>query len=416
MEEKNSKCLTEYVGSILNGSRTGILDIGELDIPFRELGQELNMLAQKVEEMRAYSAELSKGNLAVDFPASDNILCESLKNLHVNLKLLSWQAGQMAKGNYSSRASYLGGLSDSLNEIAGRLKEKETWYKEEMQKAKSHAESIEGYNELLIGMLSKRNEWLLVVDIESKEILYCNKKNADGTAADTSFCETCKRRLSFQGELLEWGNEEQYHVWETSNGDDRDYRITSFMIEWKGRSSGVHIVVDITEEKMAARKLTSKAYNDAGTGIRNRQFFEEYMEILLREKKEATLCYFDLDGLKYVNDTFGHMEGDMYIQYFVELIKRNFRTDDTFARTGGDEFCLVLAGCIKDLMDRKMEEILKEFQAVDNGSYQCSFSYGIVEIHGQDNTLSLDEIIHEADAIMYECKRQNKEKYPNLAR
>lgn len=415
MEDKNSKCLTDYLRSILNGSRTGMLDIGELDAPFRELGQELNVLARKVEELGIYSAELSKGNLAVDFPSSDNILCTDLKNLHVNLRLLSWQAAQAAKGNYSSRSSYLGGLSESFNEMAGRLKEKEDQYKEEMQKAKSNAESIEGYNELLLGMLSKRNEWLIVVDTESKEILYCNKKNKDGVT-DTSFCKTCKKRLSFQQELLDWRGEEQYNVWEVSDEDDKFYRVTSFTIEWKGRSSSVHIIVDVTEEKMAARKLTSKAYNDPGTGIRNRLFLEEYMEILLREKREATFCYFDLDGLKYVNDTFGHMEGDMYIQYFVELIKRNFRTDDTFARTGGDEFCLVLAGCIKDLMDRKMAEILKEFQAADYGDYQCSFSYGIVEIQGKDNTLSLEEIVHNADEIMYKCKRRNKEMFPSLVR
>lgn len=415
MKEKNSMCLTEYLKSILNGSRAGMLDTGKLDASFRELGQELNVLAGQVEELEAYSAELSKGNLEVDFPAPDNILCVDLKNLHVKLKLLSWQAEQMAKGEYSYQASYFGELSETFNEMAGQLKEREERYIEEVQKAKSHAESIEGYNELLLGMLSKRKEWLLVVDMESKEILYCNKKNVDGTA-DTSFCETCKRRLSFQKELLEWAGKEQYHVWETGNEDNRYYRVTSFMIDWKGRNSGVHIVVDVTEEKIAAKSLTSKAYHDSGTGIRNRLFFNEYMEILLREKQDATLCYFDLDGLKYVNDTFGHLEGDMYIQYFVELIKRNFRTDDTFARTGGDEFCLVLSGCLKDLMDRKMEEILKEFQAVDNGSYQCSFSYGIVEIHGKDNTLTLDEIIHEADEIMYECKRRNKEMYPNLVR
>ena len=68
--------------------------------------------------------------------------------------------------------------------------------------------------------------------------------------------------------------------------------------------------------------LTSKAYHDAGTGIKNRLFFEEYMEMILKENQKATLCYLDLDGLKYVNDKFGHQEGDIYIQCFVELPKQ----------------------------------------------------------------------------------------------
>ena len=415
MEEKNNKLLAEFLRDILRDSEVERLDIERLDGPYKELGQELNVLKERIEELEKYSLELSRGNLSVNFPDIDNILCANLKNLHANLRLLAWQAGQVAKGDYSSHAGYLGGISEAFNEMTKQIKERETRYEEEMTKAKNHADSIEGYNELLLGMLSKRKEWLLVVDRDSKEILYCNKKNMDGMV-DTSFCKTCKKRLSFQRELLDWMNDEQYHVWEIDDEDDRHYRVTSFMIEWKGRYSSVHIVVDVTEEKLAARSLTSKAYHDPGTGIKNRLFFDEYMEMLLREKQEATFCYFDLDGLKYVNDTFGHMEGDMYIQFFVELIKRNFRTGDTFARTGGDEFCLVLTGCIKDLMDRKMEEILKEFQTSDNGNYQCSFSYGIVEIPGKDNTMSLDEIIHAADEIMYRCKRRNKEKYPNLVR
>ena len=48
--------------------------------------------------------------------------------------------------------------------------------------------------------------------------------------------------------------------------------------------------------------------------------------------------------------------------------------------------------------------------------YQCSFSYGVVDIDGADNHLSYDEILQKADEIMYECKRRNKEKYPQLVR
>ena len=149
---------------------------------------------------------------------------------------------------------------------------------------------------------------------------------------------------------------------------------------------------------------------------RNDVTVEEYMEMILREEQDTTLCYLDLDGLKYVNDTFGHLEGDIYIQNFVELIKANFRSEDTFARIGGDEFCLVLSGSIKELIDLKMAEILKDFQTGGYAEYQCSFSYGIVGIDGANNDLSYDDILHEADGIMYECKRRNKEKYPQLVR
>lgn len=294
-------------------------------------------------------------------------------------------------------------------------KEKEQQLEHEFRQLQSRSEKIEGYNELLVAMLSKRNEWLLVVDTETKEVLYCNKRKQPDSANSKS-CNTCKNRLTFYPELLKWHEQEQYSVWEIDGADDTHFRITSFPIELKMRSSYVHIIVDITEEKRMAHSLTDKAYNDPGTGIKNRLFFEEYMEIVLREKQQVTLCYLDLDGLKYVNDRYGHLEGDIYIQNFVETIRKDFRNGDTFARIGGDEFCLVLSGNMKELMDRKLEEILNEFQNSDLSDYQCSFSFGVVEIPGAENTRSMDEILEEADELMYECKRRNKEKYPALVR
>lgn len=292
---------------------------------------------------------------------------------------------------------------------------------EEVLKLQHHAEMVESYNELLVQMLSKRNEWLLVVDQSTKEILYCNKKK-NGEAVDETYCQNCQNRLSFKNDLLNWKTSEEYSVREivSGGGDDDEnasyYRITSFPIDWKEHNSVVHIIIDITDEKRTAHNLTSKAYHDPGTGIRNRLFFKEYMDSILNERREATLCYLDLDGLKYVNDKFGHVEGDIYIQNFVELIRSSFRNGDTFARIGGDEFCLVLTGCGGELMERKMAEILKRFQSERYNDYQCSFSYGVVEITGREKSITLEDILHEADEIMYECKRKNKEKYPELVR
>lgn len=335
---------------------------------------------------------------------------------HESLKKLTWQIHRMAEGDYSQESAQLGELSDAFNEMVCRIKERETKLKKELADARNHAETTEGYNELLLELLSRRNEWLLVVDMDSREIIYCNKKNKRGLV-DKEYCKTCKNRLSFQSELLKWDEKEQYKVWEMEDENGNTYyRITSFLIEWKERNACVHIVVDITDEKRMTSSLTSKAYHDAGTGIKNRLFFEEYMEMILRDKQKATLCYLDLDGLKYVNDKFGHLEGDIYIQYFVELIRGSFRSGDTFARIGGDEFCIVLTGAIRELIERKMEELLHEFQTGEFREYRCSFSYGIVELSGNEDETSLKEILREADEIMYECKKKNKEKYPELIR
>jgi len=301
--QKNCELLFEYMKGILYDSKTDSLDVNELSEPFRDLGQGLQYMQNAVQELVTYSAELSKGNLSVEFPEEYNFLCENLKNLHANLNHLTWQAQQVAKGDYSQHVAYLGEFSDAFNVMTKQLKEREEQLKEETEKAENRAELIEGYNELLVEILSKRKEWLLVVDKYSKEVLYCNKKKRMGQMKE-SYCQVCQKRLSFQSELLNWKSDEQYSVWEMSGEMDTYFRITSFPMEWKERSSYVHVVVDITEEKRNARNLASEEYHDPNTGISNRMFFEEYMRIVLRDDQEATLSYLCVDGLEEVNERF----------------------------------------------------------------------------------------------------------------
>ena len=108
---------------------------------------------------------------------------EEPQEFHANLKQLMLKLYQVAEGDYTQRSVGLGELSDAFNKMAEQLTERERLLKEKLADAQSHAEAAEGYNELLVELLSRRNEWLLVVDIDSKEIVYCNKKKAEGNCA-----------------------------------------------------------------------------------------------------------------------------------------------------------------------------------------------------------------------------------------
>ncbi len=81
------------------------------------------------------------------------------------------------------------------------------------------------------------------------------------------------------------------------------------------------------------------------TGIGNRAFFLEKAEDMLEKEVSMVFCYCDLDHLKYINDHFGHAEGDWYIRHFVHTVENLIRKEDIFARVGGDEFCIVLQNC-----------------------------------------------------------------------
>lgn len=411
MEKDNCELLFEYLRSILYDQQIHALDVKELDEPYQKLGKGLAFLQQAVEEMLAYTEDLSRGNLSGAYPSRDNFLCVNLKNLHANLNHLTWQAKQVASGDYSQHVSYLGEFSEAFNTMTAQLKERETQLKEEAQKVQKRAQVIEEYNDLLVEMTRRRKEWIVVVDAQNRDIVYCNKRK-DEKRIDPEFCEKCRHRLSFRNDILNWQDSEQYKVWEAGDEEQGYYRITTFHIEWRGQNAYAHIVVDITDEKQAANRLNSKAYMDPGTGIHNRLFFDEYMESVLEEGREVTLCYLDLDGLKYVNDHYGHNQGDNYIRSFVSLMKSSVRSTDIFARIGGDEFCVVIPEVEKETAEKKFAELLELFVAENKEEYPASFSYGVVEIRRIGKRMTLEEIIKTADAQMYECKRRNKERYP----
>lgn len=411
MEDKNSELLFEYLRSILYDKKIQPLDVEQLDEPFQKLGKGLQYFAKTFTETKQYAAALSRGNLSVEPPPRENFLCENLKNIHANLNHLTWQAKQVASGDYSQHVSYLGEFSEAFNTMTAQLKERETQLKEEAQKVQKRAQVIEEYNDLLVEMTRRRKEWIVVVDAQNRDIVYCNKRK-DEKRIDPEFCEKCRHRLSFRNDILNWQDSEQYKVWEAGDEEQGYYRITTFHIEWRGQNAYAHIVVDITDEKQAANRLNSKAYMDPGTGIHNRLFFDEYMESVLEEGREVTLCYLDLDGLKYVNDHYGHNQGDNYIRSFVSLMKSSVRSTDIFARIGGDEFCVVIPEVEKETAEKKFAELLELFVAENKEEYPVSFSYGVVEIRRIGKRMTLEEIIKTADAQMYECKRRNKERYP----
>ena len=132
----------------------------------------------------------------------------------------------------------------------------------------------------------------------------------------------------------------------------------------------------------------------------------------LRERQNITLCYLDLEGVSDINTAYGRKVGDAYIQNFVEIVRKNFRSGDTFARIQDDKFCLVLTGNVKHLIERKMDEILTTFQRDDDRVFchECNFKYSIVEVEGQSNMFTLDKLLVEAENIVERKKRRQRRK------
>lgn len=398
--DRNAEILFEALRSILFDEKPQALDPSVLDPAFQDLGEGLNFLRDAVLEMKGYALALSRGNLSVEPPARENFLCQGLKAIHANLNHLTWQAKQVAKGDYSQSVSYLGEFSDAFNRMTKQLSEREKKLKEDAQAEKNHAETVESYNELLIELLHDSEEKVLVTSVAQPRILY----PTDGGLCGRELAEKC---LYFHREAQEGHRWE----WEVRCSDGSDYRIITGAIQWQGERAYAHILRDVTRQREMERKLTEEAHRDALTGIGNRFYFEEELRRLLNTPGPFCLCYCDLDHLKYVNDHLGHQEGDWYIRRFTGIVESTIRRGDVFARIGGDEFCLLLPGCTREAARRKVEKMQYIFQSDTTRGYTKNFSCGIVEVPGDHRDTTMEDILKQADSIMYAQKARHKEEY-----
>lgn len=151
------------------------------------------------------------------------------------------------------------------------------------------------------------------------------------------------------------------------------------------------------EIKCQKEDLEYFANNDLLTGVFNRrggmQILQKAISMANRHNLPLTLCFLDLNGLKLVNDTKGHAEGDRFIERVADNIRGRIRESDTVFRFGGDEFVIVFPGCKSD----EANKIISDIEGVEK-----DFSYGVTEFK---EGMMLDEFINLADKNMYLNKR-----------
>lgn len=171
----------------------------------------------------------------------------------------------------------------------------------------------------------------------------------------------------------------------------------------------------ITERKTKEERAKLQSLTDQMTGLLNRRGFHVYADQVVktsrRTKQTFLLLYIDLDGLKQINDTLGHKYGDKAIIEAAQVLKDVFRESDVIARVGGDEF-LVIAQSHKDeqpaaVVGRLQNEI-ERCNGMGMRAYVLSMSIGSI-ISDPESTDSIEELILEADEIMYREKTTKKE-------
>ncbi|PMQ01731.1 MAG: hypothetical protein CBR30_04820 [Dictyoglomus sp. NZ13-RE01] len=166
--------------------------------------------------------------------------------------------------------------------------------------------------------------------------------------------------------------------------------------------------------RMDEERLKDLIYTDELTGLYNRRgfysFAERQLKLASRLNRTVLLIYIDIDNLKWINDNFGHKEGDLYIIDFANILKKTFRESDIIGRIGGDEFVVLCfdinPGAYEKIITRLYENISK-YNTESKKPYQISFSIGF-SLYNPEKPISLDELLNIADKRMYKEKKTKK--------
>lgn len=193
--------------------------------------------------------------------------------------------------------------------------------------------------------------------------------------------------------------------------------VSAHTIWFEGRRARFSLVQDVTERQLLHHRLVHQAHHDTLTGLPNRLLLLDRMEQALaaaarRGKKAAVMCL-DIDRFKQINDTYGHVVGDACLKQVADRLKSRLRAEDTVARSGGEEFTIVVGDLVSaedatrvvgDILGGLRKPLIADSYAID---VTASIGIAMYPDHGSD----AGELWRNADAAMYRVKRSGGNDY-----
>ena len=163
------------------------------------------------------------------------------------------------------------------------------------------------------------------------------------------------------------------------------------------------LVTDINDRMVKENRITYLSYHDQLTGLYNRRFYEEEMLRLDTARDlPMSIAMGDVNGLKLINDSFGHMAGDELLKKTADIIKAGCRADDIIARLGGDEFVIILPKTDSDETEKVISRIRDLSQKVNVNDIGLSISFGFgTKTKKEQNIL---DVFKSAEDHMYHQK------------
>lgn len=235
----------------------------------------------------------------------------------------------------------------------------------------------------------KTVDFMEIVYSEDKERI--SKLHLDRLSGKESGTKHTFRIVGEKGEI----------VWVESKG---------IKIAWNNRPASLNFITDITDRKKKEEDILYLSFHDQLTGAYNRRFFEEELQRLDNLRNlPLTIVMIDVNGLKIFNDLLGHKSGDELIQKVANVVIKESRKNDVFARMGGDEFTLLMPNTGTDEARAFIKRVNEEFKKQKVDSLDISVSLGYeTKIREEQN---IEDIIKKADENMYKNKANQSNEY-----
>jgi diguanylate cyclase (GGDEF)-like protein/PAS domain S-box-containing protein len=223
-----------------------------------------------------------------------------------------------------------------------------------------------------------------------------------------------KTQMMLAGEIHHYSLEKRYL---RKDGESVWVNITVSPLWKPGEVPGRNIAVveDITDRKRMEEEILALSITDQLTGLHNRRGFlslaDQQLKLAERNKSGMLLFFADLDGLKWINDTLGHEEGDRALIEVATVLKATFRTSDIIARLGGDEYAALAVDITEDnyeIFTERLQSLIDTQNHQENRRYRISISIGCA-CYDPENPRSIDELMASADKLMYEQKQKKKD-------
>ena len=366
-----------------------------------------NMLSGNFSELETFARNLARGNLDIDPPGRRNYLASPLKELHSQLSGLTWILEQLRQGRIVDKLDYAGNISQALNLLIDRLSGESG----PDSAAEDHITSWK-YHQILLAF-NHLQQMVLLVDKDGR-IVFSNHPAAKrlGNLTVLRAEELAEQAPALEQNLSALSTPANtFPVYHEIYDDTRNcwFKITSEQISFPdGSPLYLHSIEDISEWKSNETRLKISATTDHLTGVYNRSMGIKALEIAMQNRNHvvSSAAFVDVDSLKYVNDNFGHNEGDYVIKAISGALSTSVRDSDTVSRFGGDEFLVVFSGCTMEVAEKVISRVHGKIQTVNDAGtkpYPLAFSHGVVQIDEKCAT-TIQDLITLMDKKMYERK------------